>query len=120
MGSVLAASAAPAPPLLPGVVLPPLPPPPAAGSGSGSGPQREAKNVLPNPGAFEQCHQTCKGNGAPSDPRCAVAGGNMELLLLRGFPDAGERSPTRPEQGAEQTPPGPFELRTARERLTDC
>ncbi|XP_043993951.1 mitochondrial import receptor subunit TOM40B isoform X2 [Gambusia affinis] len=64
MGSVLAASAAPAPPLLPGVVLPPLPPPPSAGSGSGSGsgsgPQREAKNVLPNPGAFEQCHQTCK------------------------------------------------------------
>uniref|UniRef100_A0A3B5KTC7 Translocase of outer mitochondrial membrane 40 homolog, like n=1 Tax=Xiphophorus couchianus TaxID=32473 RepID=A0A3B5KTC7_9TELE len=52
MGSVLAASAAPAPPLPPGFGLPPLPPP-----ATGSGPQREAKNVLPNPGAFEQCHQ---------------------------------------------------------------
>ncbi|XP_032436241.1 mitochondrial import receptor subunit TOM40B isoform X2 [Xiphophorus hellerii] len=67
MGSVLAASAAPAPPLPPGFGLPPLPPP-----ATGSGPQREAKNVLPNPGAFEQCHQKCKGNGSGASEDAAL------------------------------------------------
>ncbi|XP_012707031.3 mitochondrial import receptor subunit TOM40 homolog [Fundulus heteroclitus] len=72
MGSVLAASSPSPPPppsaagsASPGVTMPPgfgMPPvPPAAPpTGSGAGKEQRAENLLPNPGAFDECHRKCK------------------------------------------------------------
>lgn len=70
MGSVLAASSPPPPSsagaaAVPGLTVPPgfgMPAVSSAVSPSDAGPApQQTEELLPNPGAFDECHRKCKG-----------------------------------------------------------